>query len=115
MGTAPPKILALVDRNNPGLLGSYGRAFESMGLAVDYWDPYPVLRGYTKFGRVGEYLANFVPVDAWTLKMNRDLAIHVSRTLPDILLVVANTPIRAGTLAQLRIITPKTRMALIWP
>ncbi len=112
---ARPSVLALIDRNNPGLLGSYARAYETLGLEVTYWDPYPVLRRHTKFGRIGRYVTNFVPVDAWILKMNRDLIIEATERSPNLLLVVANTPIRAGTLAQIRIILPKTRIVLVWP
>jgi hypothetical protein len=109
------EILALVDKNNPGLLASYARAYESLGCNVVYWDPLAALRRHTKFGRLGRYVTNFVPVDAWILKMNRELIIQASERSPDLLLIVANTPIRAGTLAQIRIITAKTRIVLVWP
>jgi hypothetical protein len=109
------KVAALVGENEPGLLGSYVRALRSRGCDVTCRDPHAALRKHTKLGRLGRYASSFVPVDAWTLKANREMILAIADTAPDLVLVSGNAPVRAGALAQLRIMVPGARIALIWP
>jgi hypothetical protein len=111
----PPEVLALVSEGNSGLLGSYARALHFLGCNVSYWDPDRALETHTKFGRPGRYAARFVPVDAWILKANREMILAATRCSPDLVLVGGNAPVRAGALAQLRVILPGVRIALLWP
>ncbi|QJR11714.1 hypothetical protein DSM104443_02796 [Usitatibacter rugosus] len=109
------KIAALVGENEPGLLGSYVRAYRSMGCTVVCWDPHAALRRHTKFGRFGRYAVSFLPVDAWTHKANREMILALAQEQPDVVLVSGNAPIRAGALSQLRISVPHAQVVLLWP
>lgn len=109
------KVLALIGPNEPGLLGSYARACMAIGCDVTHWEPYAALRKHTKFGALGEYATRFIPVDAWIHKANRELLVRAAELRPDLVLIVANTPVRAGAIAQLRVIIPETRIVLVWP
>ena len=109
------EVFALVAEGNAGLLGSYGRALQSLGCEVSYWDPDHALDGYTKYGRAGRYATRFVPVDAWILKANRDMILAAADRPPDLVLVSGNAPVRAGALSQLRIRIPSARIVLLWP
>ena len=101
--------------NDPGLLGSYARAFDSLGCTISYWDPHKSLKAHVRLGRAGEVLTTLVPIDAWLHKANRELVIAAASADADIVCVSGNAPIRAGALAQLRIMLPKVRLVLLWP
>ena len=51
-----PKVLLTAPRGNPGLLGSYGRAFESLGADVSYWDLGEAINHAVKLGPIGRKL-----------------------------------------------------------
>ena len=48
-------------------------------------------------------------------KANREMILAGVQAAPDLVLVSGNAPVRAGALAQLRIIHPGVRIILIWP
>ena len=57
---------------------------------------------------------NFLPVEAWTHKANRELVIMAKEYKPDVLLLVANSEILPGSLAFIKSILP-VKVILIWP
>jgi hypothetical protein len=109
------RAVALCGENETGLVGSYARALRQIGWEVLCWDVYAAHARFTKFGRLGRYASSFVPVDAWTLKANRELILDVAAFAPSMVLVSGNAPVRVGALAQIRIQSPSTRIVLLWP
>jgi spore maturation protein CgeB len=80
-----------------------------------YWDLASAVRRHTKFGHIGRYATGFLPVDAWTLKANRELVLALQAAQPDVFIVSGNMPVRAGALAQIRVQLPRLRIVLLWP
>jgi len=109
------KVLVVGPRGNPGMLGSYGRAFEKLGLSVDYFSLDAGVQRNSRFGALGKRLSAAMPVEVWVRKGNRELHIHILDTNPDLVLLGGATPIRAGTLAQIKVSRPKTKIAHAWP
>ena len=106
---------ALCGEREPGLLGSYVRALRVLGWTVACWDVNASQARHTKFGRLGSFATSFLPVDAWTLKANREMLITLAEPQPELVIVSGNAPVRAGALAQLRILAPGARLVLLWP
>jgi hypothetical protein len=94
---------------------SYARALATLGWTIERWDPRAALRRAVRGGRLGATLATFVHVEPWVRKANVELLQAVDRLRPRLLLVVATSGVRAGTLAQCRIVSPATRIYMIYP
>lgn len=96
------------------LESSYGRAFERLGAAVRVFDVDAHQRPYVRFGRLGQLVHRFVPIDAWQRKLNRDLALAIRSFRPDLALVFGNAPVLLSTLAYVKSLMD-TRFVLVWP
>lgn len=100
---------------SPWLLGSYGRGLRSIGVDVYHWDFDAALNRHVKLGRVGSVFSNFVPVEPWITKANRDLIRLVLERSPDVLVFAGASPVRAGALAQIKMSRPNTKIVMVWP
>jgi hypothetical protein len=96
------------------LESSYQRALESIGESVKRFDVYDQLQPFIPFGKVGQLLNTFLPVDTWQRKMNRKLSLQIQLLKPDLVLIFCNAPVLFSTLAFVKSII-KSRFILVWP
>jgi spore maturation protein CgeB len=108
------KIIVIGSSAASSLELSYVRAAQHLGFEVNHFDPGKRLSKYIKGGRFGHTLQTFLPVDAWTRKMNRELAIEVKNYKPDIILLMGPARILFGTIATIKVIS-NARLVWIWP
>ncbi|RYF77384.1 MAG: hypothetical protein EOO39_04065 [Cytophagaceae bacterium] len=93
---------------------SYGRAFEAMGHVVTIYDVEAEMKRFTRLGRLGHFFNQYMTVDAWRQKLNRDLALQLRASQPDIVLVFANARIIFSTLAYVKSLLA-CPFVLVWP
>ena len=110
-----PTVLILGTGRAESLEMSYARAFGRVHWKVERWDSHGALAASSRGGRLGELLPKFFHVEPWLRKANVDLLQTVDRIRPDLILVIATSGIRAGSLAQAKVISPKTRIYMIYP
>ncbi|MCC7159017.1 MAG: glycosyltransferase [Ignavibacteria bacterium] len=94
---------------------SYKNAFIDEGLKVEAFDIPSTISKYIKFGKAGQILNTFLPVEAWQRKANRDFVIKAKEYAPDVIVIVTNALILPSSIAFLRSILPQCKMILIWP
>jgi spore maturation protein CgeB len=105
----------LVGTFGPGALErSYWHAFAEAGCTVEVFDFAAALRRSVRFGRIGAYWNQHVPMDPWIRRANRELAVAARNYAPDVFVVIGQLPIRAGLLAQVTA-QRDLRTVLIWP
>ena len=97
------------------LESSYVRAFRSAGWATERWDPARALETHVRGGRAGAMAARFIHVEPWARKANVELLQAIDRMHPDLVLVIATSGVRAGTLAQAKVVSPRTRIYMLYP
>lgn len=100
--------------NNYTLERSYATAAEKMGFQVLNFDLVSKANTYVKLNKLGRVIHRFLPVEAWTKKMNRELIITAKEYDPDILLFFTTGKILYGTIATLKAIKPNLKVAWIW-
>jgi spore maturation protein CgeB len=108
------KIFLAGNFNTYTLETSYKNALIDEGYEVRTFDFPTVTRKYIRFGKVGHLLHNFLPVQAWIRKVNRELVIEAKNFRPNLLFVFTNTPVLPSSLAFLKSILP-IKCILIWP
>ncbi len=107
--------ILIVGQVAPWMLeGSYQRAFTELGCQVELFDLTQRVNHYARLGRLGRLFNAFVPVEPWIRKANRDLLQKVWDWQPQVLINVAQHPVRVGTLAQIKAATA-TRLVHLWP
>lgn len=107
--------LLIVGSNSPHALESaYERAFHQLGWSVSYWDPAAVLQKVARGGRVGRFMVDFLTVDPWIRKVNREFVLKAIEEKPTLILTFTHRQIRAGALAQIRAAVD-TALVNIWP
>ncbi|HET7547786.1 MAG TPA: glycosyltransferase [Usitatibacter sp.] len=94
---------------------SYARALGKLGWSIERWNPREALRRAVRGGRLGAALATFVHVEPWVRKANVELLQAVERLRPRLVLIIATSGVRAGTLAQCRVLSPESRIYMIYP
>ena len=77
------KLLLVGTINNFCLETSYANAAAELGYEAYRFDPAKETGKYLKFGKIGSKLHNFLPVEAWVRKMNRELIVFVNECKPD--------------------------------
>jgi glycosyltransferase involved in cell wall biosynthesis len=107
--------LVVAPKGAAGMLGSYGRALELLHVKVAYFNLDAALARHVRFGRVGRTLTSVLPVEIWIAKANRELLVEVLDTRPSLLFVGGSMPVRAGTLAQIKVARPDTKIVWAWP
>lgn len=91
------------------------RAFTAIGWRATAFDLDAAVRSHARLGPLGARFNDYVPVEAWIRKANRELLLALSEARPDLVLVVGHASTRVGALAQLVAASPQTRLALVWP
>ncbi len=109
-----PRVIIVGQFAQGSLERSYRTAFESCGCEVLSFDIVQAIAQHCRFGRLGRAFNNFVPVEAWIRKGNRDLVIHAVQSQPDYLLTFGHYPIQAGALAQIRSAS-NAALVHVWP
>lgn len=105
---------ALEDRPE-ALESSYARAFSKLGHQVFRWDPVQALAQNSRGWRVGEVFSRFVEIEPWSHKANLEFLALTHDLKPDLILVIATSGVNAGTLAQIKVVIPDTRIYSIYP
>ena len=113
--TSPRTVLIIGTQSNGSLESSYGRAFEAIGWQVAWWNPDLARHAMVRGGRLGQLFSTFVDVDPWLRKANLQLLQQVAVLQPDLLLVIATDGVRAGTLAHVRSLSPRTVLYCVFP
>ena len=108
------KILIVGSGATSSLENSYVRAARTLGHEVFLFDPAAEVNKHVKLGKMGRVLHQFLPIEAWTRKMNRELVLKARDTKPDLILVFTNVKVLYGTLATIKTML-QTKIAWIWP
>jgi spore maturation protein CgeB len=106
----------IIGVDQPGNLeGSYCRAFEQLGWSVNRWNPVEVLYSSVRGGRLGKLFSTYVNVEPWSRKANLRLIEFAGILRPDLILVIATEGLRPGTLAQLKVLLPRSLVYCLFP
>lgn len=97
------------------LPATYAHAFEELGWQASSFDLDAAVRANTRLGPVGARFNDYVPVEAWVRKANREFLLKALREKPDLVLVVGHASTRVGALSQLLAAMPDTKLVLVWP
>jgi spore maturation protein CgeB len=108
-------VLIIGTERESSLEMSYQRAFQKLHWTVHRWDPQIALRKSVRFGKAGLMLAQLTNVTPWLHKANLELLGMAYDLKPDLILTIATSGINAGTLAQLHVVIPDTRIYSIFP
>lgn len=108
-------ILIVGSEREGSLEKSYQRAFLKLHWTVHNWDPQQAINKSVRFGKAGQILAQFTEIEPWLLKANLELLAMAYELKPDLILVIATSGVHAGTLSQLRVAIPKTKIYSIYP
>ncbi|HEY0678976.1 MAG TPA: glycosyltransferase [Chitinophagaceae bacterium] len=108
------KILIAGAFSNFCLETSFKNGFEQNGHEVRTFDIKKAIGKNVRFGKFGSVLNNFLPVEPWIHKANRELVIMAKQFKPDVLVCAANNEVHSGSLAFLKSILP-LKVVLIWP
>jgi spore maturation protein CgeB len=108
------KVYIVGQFNEKGLEYSYKTALEEEGIAVKIFNYPPVLQRHIRFGKIGRLFTQFVPVEQWVQKLNKQIAMDIVRYEPDTILIFTNAPMQAGSLAFIKSLSP-ARIILVWP
>lgn len=109
------QILIVGTNSVESLESSYARAFHKLGWKVTFWDPALILKNVVRSGRFGRLLNQFLHIEPWLRKANLALLQTVDTLKPDLVLVIATSGVRAGTLAQIKVRQPTVRLYCIYP
>jgi len=108
-------VLIVGSEREGSLEKSYQRAFLKLHWRVHHWNPQHALSKSVRFGKVGQTLAQFTQIEPWMLKASLELLAMAYELKPDLILVIATTGVHAGTLAQIRVAIPDTKIYMIFP
>ncbi len=106
-------LIVGIDRPE-ALENSYARAFAQLGWHVTFWDLAPALRRTVRGGKWGYFFSQFVRVEPWLRKANRELVLCALDLQPDLVLTFTHPQIMPGALAQITTST-SAKLAQIWP
>lgn len=109
------RIIVITSENSYAVGNLFVGALKSLGHEVERFDLFKALAAYEKGGWVGKKVNRFWPVEAWTRKANRELAVFIQRFKPDYILISGDNPVQVGALAFARSILPNLKVILFWP
>ena len=108
------KILILGASGKGALELSYINAAKELGIEIEIFDPAKEEKKYIKGGSIGKKFS-FLPVEQWIRKMNREIVLLAKKFNPDLILLFTNTRVLPGTLACIRTMNHRIKIAWIWP
>jgi len=109
------KILILGASGKGALELSYINAAKELGIEIEIFDPAKEEKKYIKGGSIGKKVQAFLPVEQWIRKMNREIVLLAKKFNPDLILLFTNTRVLPGTLACIRTMNHRIKIAWIWP
>lgn len=107
-------VFAGASINDNCLEASYKRAFQHLGFEVHWFDTVTALAKYVPLGRLGTYVNDFIGIQAWIRKMQRELAVHIRSLQPSLVIVFCNAKVHYNVLALLKS-TTRCKLVLLWP
>lgn len=111
----PSYKVMLIGYFGPGALEcSYESAFRDLGCTVSCFDIAEAVQLNCRGGKIGRLFNQFVPVEPWIRKANREMVLAVLLFKPDIVVVFGQNPVQVGALAQLKTMTD-LKVVYIWP
>lgn len=109
------KIIVITSESNYAVGNLFVNSLKNLGHEVERFDLFKVRSTYEKGGWLGRKVNTFWPVEAWTRKANRELAVFIQRFQPDYILISGDNPVQLGALAFARSILPGLKVTLFWP
>jgi spore maturation protein CgeB len=101
--------------NNFCLETSYANAGKALGHEIFKFDPNQESKKYIRLGKFGQKIHDFIFVEVWTRKMNRELIIFAKEKQPDIIFIFGGSKILYGSLITIQLILPSCKIAWVWP
>jgi len=114
MNLKKTKVMLIGHDITGNLESSYQRACEALNYEVIHFDILAKIGAYTRLGRLGKTLNQFIPVEPWVRKANRDFVVEVIKHRVDVVITFGHYPIRVGSLAQIKAATSAS-LVHIWP
>jgi len=111
---AKPRVMLVGYFGSATLECSYASAFQDLGSEVRCFDMVASERRYCRLGMAGRLFNEFVPVEPWIRKANREMVVEARRFTPDVLVVFGQNRVLAGALAQVRAMS-SVAATYIWP
>lgn len=108
------KIVILGNTGEGSLEKSYQRAFENLGHEILIINVDQAIGKYVPYGKIGKLTNNFIGIDSWTKKGNRDIVLTIKDFAPNLILLFCNVRVLFGSLAFLKSVT-NAKIGLIWP
>jgi spore maturation protein CgeB len=96
------------------LAQSYKVAFEEAECELFCFDINSAVEKYCRFGTLGRKFNEYMPVEAWARKANREMVVNARQFIPQLVVVVGSCPVTAGALAQIKASLEVTLVHL-WP
>lgn len=109
------KLLLVGNPNGMNLESSYDRAFAGIGCSVEWLSIRSRVESYVRFGKLGNVLNSFVPVEQWARKANRELAVAAGQGDFEVVIVFGSAPIQAGAIAQIKAQRTDQALCFVWP
>lgn len=109
------RVLIIGSAAPASLESSYFRAFSELAWTVSIWNPADALRRAAQGKEIGRRLASFITIEPWLKKANAELIQRVREVQPRLVIVITTGGVRAGTLAQLKVLFPELPIYCIYP
>ena len=97
-----------------GLTSSYRDAFEALGFKTQIYNIFAAIDRNCRLGALGRKINNYLPIESWRRKANRDFVAAIVEANPQIVITIGSVPVNAGALAQIKAST-QARLAHVWP
>lgn len=107
------RVLIAGETGNHCLEMSYYKAFLDAGYEVKLYDTKNAIKKYTRLGKLGYRIHQFLPVETWIRKANKEFTEEVKLFKPDILIAFTGAEILPGSFAYIKSILP-TKIIWYW-
>lgn len=108
-------MMVITSGNSYAVGNLFIKSLQHLGHDVKPFDVFNVLSKYVRGGFVGRKVNNFWPVEAWSRKANRELAVFIQQYKPDYVLISGDNPVQVSTIAFAKSILPDLKVILFWP
>jgi spore maturation protein CgeB len=108
------RVLFVTYDSGTNLPASYRRAFRALGWDTITWNPTAAVKEVSRGGPIGAAATTLLQVQPWLRTAWVQLLRLAEETRPDLVIVMIQTNVAAGSLAQLRVCLPKTPVYCIY-
>ena len=105
------RVLIAGETGNHCLEMSYYKAFLDAGHEVKLYDTKKAVKKYARLGKLGYRVHQFLPVDAWVRKANKEFTEDVKLFKPDLLIAFTGAEILPGSFAYIKSMEAARRVA----